>query len=500
MDQFALTPRQTEALENVLAAARSQKLIALECASGMGRTTLLRRACARLGAHYASLETFLADLTQRHPAAIEETFYAWAMALLAAHDRVAIDDLHLIQNVAEGCDYPRGGVLDLALTSLLDTLAASGKQLIVGVTSHKPTALAMRAHSCELGDFKAEDYACLGGAVIGAERCTKIDFGRVHHFAPAMTVWQLKNAFAGVAADADTDTFIAYLNEHNLASNVDIEEVRPVTWADLKGMDDVVAALEAKIALPFDRHDLAEAYALKPRRGVVLAGPPGTGKTTIGRALAHRLKGKFFLIDGTDVAGSRYFYSKLDEVFEAAAHNAPSVVFIDDGDLIFEADGGKDFYRYLLTKLDGLESVSADRVCVMITAMDVASLPPALVRSGRIELWLETRLPDEAARREILQAALEPVAALMGNADLVSLATASRNFTAADLKSIVEDAKLLAAHDRSRELEARSADDYLWTALASQRAKRRVYSKRRASPEKERIGFSSELLEMATDW
>jgi len=63
-----------------------------------------------------------------------------------------------------------------------------------------------------------------------------------------------------------------------------------------------------------------------------------------------------------------------------------------------------------------------------------------------------------------------------------------------------EDAKLLAAHDRSRELEPRSADDYLWTALASQRAKRRVYSKRRASPEKERIGFSSELLEMATDW
>ncbi len=88
----------------------------------------------------------------------------------------------------------------------------------------------------------------------------------------------------------------------------------------------------------------------------------------------------------------------------------------------------------------------------------------------------------------------------MGDADLVSLATASRNFTAADLKSIVEDAKLLAAHDHAQEFPARSADDYLWTALASQRAKRRVYSKRRTAPEKERIGFSTELLEMATDW
>jgi ATP-dependent 26S proteasome regulatory subunit len=59
--------------------------------------------------------------------------------------------------------------------------------------------------------------------------------------------------------------------------------------------------------------------------------------------------------------------------------------------------------------LDGLESVSAERICVMMTAMEVSSLPAALVRSGRIELWLETRLPDEAARRTIFS---ERVAAL----------------------------------------------------------------------------------------
>ena len=53
--------------------------------------------------------------------------------------------------------------------------------------------------------------------------------------------------------------------------------------------------------------------------------------------------------------------------------------------------------------LDGIESASAGRVCLMMTAMDVGSLPPALVRSGRIELWLETRLPDEGARIEILR-------------------------------------------------------------------------------------------------
>jgi ATP-dependent 26S proteasome regulatory subunit len=54
--------------------------------------------------------------------------------------------------------------------------------------------------------------------------------------------------------------------------------------------------------------------------------------------------------------------------------------------------------------LDGLESASAGRVCVMLTAMEVGHLPPALLRSGRIELWLEMRLPDAAARQAILEA------------------------------------------------------------------------------------------------
>src|SRR5262249_42484907 len=161
---------------------------------------------------------------------------------------------------------------------------------------------------------------------------------------------------------------------------------------------DVIEQLEAKIALPFENQELAAELGLKPKRGVLLSGPPGTGKTTIGRALAHRLKSKFFLIGGTVVAGADCFMDAVQEIFEAAKQNAPAVVFIDDCDVIFEKDDAKGFYRYLLTVLDGLESASNERVCVMLTAMHPASLPAALLRSGRVELWLETRLPDENAR------------------------------------------------------------------------------------------------------
>src|SRR5207244_2890188 len=166
-----------------------------------------------------------------------------------------------------------------------------------------------------------------------------------------------------------------------------------------------------------------------------LAGPPGTGKTTIGRALAHRLKSKFFLIDGTIISGTQNFYGQIHHIFEAAKQNAPCIIFIDDSDVIFESGEELGLYRYLLTMLDGLESESMGRVCVMMTAMDVSHLPPALIRSGRIELWLEMRLPEEEARAEILSQALATLpAALGGDVDLPRLASATAGFTGADLK------------------------------------------------------------------
>src|SRR5438874_2045136 len=75
----------------------------------------------------------------------------------------------------------------------------------------------------------------------------------------------------------------------------------------------------------------------------------------------------------------------------------------------------------LLTMLDGLESTSAGRVCVMLTAMDVGNLPPALIRSGRVELWLETRLPDERAREAIMAKHLAQFPAPFGMVDVAQL-------------------------------------------------------------------------------
>jgi len=228
--------------------------------------------------------------------------------------------------------------------------------------------------------------------------------------------------------------------------------------------------------LPLENDALANQFKLRSKRGVLLYGPPGTGKTTVGRALAHRLKGKFFLIDGTFIAGTQQFYQRIQQVFEAAKENAPAVIFIDDADAIFEDGEEPGLYRYLLTMLDGLESESAARVCVMMTAMNVAHLPPALVRSGRIELWLEMKLPDPQARTQILSEHLATLPKEIQAVDAPQLIAATEGFTGADIKRAVEDAKAIYAYDKSRRVDLKPTTDYFLRAVEAVRENKAHYA------------------------
>jgi len=112
----------------------------------------------------------------------------------------------------------------------------------------------------------------------------------------------------------------------------------------------------------------------------------------------------------------------------------------------------------------------------MMTAMDVGNLPPALVRSGRIELWLETRLPTSTARAAILEDRCASLPASIGRVDIEALTQASEGLSGADLKRVIDDGKLLFAFARSRGATLEPATSYFLTAIETVRKNKEQYA------------------------
>ncbi len=466
-----LSPAQQKTFEVLLNLVPTMPVLGISSAAGYGRSTLLHFLHQLLGGELLQSYDLLDYARHHHPLVIENAFEQMVMTAFGDHSVVIVDDLHFLMQVCYNQFNPHAGLINLTLKKLFSYAARNQKTLILAMENHhfRNDVFNQQIRLVTIEEFQSVDYECLCQHYLEPAIARRLDYDKIYRFASNLNAVQLKRACTELLSEPklDTDQFIEYLRSRQLSSNVDLGEVQAVDLYSLKGVDDVIQSLEANLIIPLENDELAKELDLKPKRGVLLAGPPGTGKTTIGRALAHRLKSKFFLIDGTFIAGTGDFYCNIHQVFEAAKQNAPAIVFIDDSDVIFENGDYTGLYRYLLTLLDGLESESVGRVCVMMTAMNVSSLPPALVRSGRIELWLEMRLPDAAARAAILSGYLSHLPMVLAKADVSQLVAATEGFTGADLKRLIEDGKTLYAYDVIRQNNLRSPTDYFLSAVES---------------------------------
>ncbi|WP_369026653.1 CDC48 family AAA ATPase [Qipengyuania sp. RANM35] len=220
-----------------------------------------------------------------------------------------------------------------------------------------------------------------------------------------------------------------------------------VNYDDVGGMGETIQALREMVELPLRYPELFTRLGVDPPKGVLLHGPPGTGKTRLAQAVANESDASFFTINGPEIMGSGYGESEkaLREVFEEATKSAPAIVFIDEIDSIapkrdrVPGEAEKRLVAQLLTLMDGLEA--RNNLVVIAATNRPDAIDEALRRPGRFDREIVIGVPDEHGRREILGIHTRGMP-LGDKVDLNELARATYGFVGADIAALTREAAI----------------------------------------------------------
>ena len=221
-----------------------------------------------------------------------------------------------------------------------------------------------------------------------------------------------------------------------------------VQWKDVAGLEAAKRTLKEAVVLPNLRPDLYRGLRAPPR-GVLLFGPPGTGKTFLAKAVATESNAKSFFAASAASLTSKYVGESekmVRALFRIARERQPSVIFLDEVDSLLSArgDGDQESSRRMktefLVQLDGAGTSREDRILFMAATNRPWDLDDALLR--RVPRRVLIPLPDATARRVILDGLLDrgDVAQKISASDRAAIVNATENYSASDLRLLAEDA------------------------------------------------------------
>jgi 26S proteasome regulatory subunit T5 len=249
---------------------------------------------------------------------------------------------------------------------------------------------------------------------------------------------------------------------------MEVDEKPVDQYSDIGGADKQIQEMVEAIVLPMTHKERFEAIGIKPPKGLLLFGAPGTGKTMMARACAAQTNATFLKLAGPQLVqmfigdGAKI----VRDAFALAREKAPAIIFIDEIDAIGmkrssggELSGIREVQRTMLELLNQLDGFSSSEMVKVIAATNRPdSLDPALLRSGRLDRKVELPLPNEDARARIMQIHSRKMNVNKDDVNFSELARSTDDFNGAQLKAVCVEAGMEALRRAATEL---THEDYV---------------------------------------